>query len=424
MNSRLLLVICLTFACGGRAPSTTGGETESGEGSSGASSEASETSTMKLDVDGDNDCLTDDDCPAGYSCVSGWCEMACGSAEVWLEAPRTPFIWIVDRSASMATPSWDHDDDPATPLLSRWAQARHFIETVSTQYGGSLSFGVKLVPGDSACAEADADCYEPSACSVPSSVEWIPDPIMPTPPDQYLPLLPPADATSELRGGSPLSAGLWTASEEGANDLGIEPVYVLVTDGVATCADGSSCEAVGDCPLLEAEDDSVLATIESLVAEQKHVLVVAVGRDDQPSGVPYDEPVVDRGSRLQSWALAGGETGVDDAFDAADPDAFISFGSGYFWPGSYLPSCAIDLSSPPNMPPNDDQIDLLECYVGDDDEALPYKPELNEEDCINSPEPAWTWLEPGLNLMLCGMDCPGPYETSFRLRCDYGCPEF
>jgi hypothetical protein len=58
---------------------------------------------------------------------------------------------VLDRSGSMTSNSWDHDDDPNTPDITRWATLHQVVTWMVNQYDGQVHFGAKLYPTATGC---------------------------------------------------------------------------------------------------------------------------------------------------------------------------------------------------------------------------------------------------------------------------------
>jgi hypothetical protein len=58
---------------------------------------------------------------------------------------------VLDRSGSMTSSSWDHDGDPNTPNITRWATLHQVVSWMVNQYDSQVNFGAKLYPTATGC---------------------------------------------------------------------------------------------------------------------------------------------------------------------------------------------------------------------------------------------------------------------------------
>ncbi len=261
---RFGLLLLLSAACGGRGPASTT-ETSSGEASSSdntsnwdgaptldvpSSGEGPESGTTEM-----GSCESNGDCPPGMLCLHGDCQLDCGEANVILEAPPPQVLWVVDRSASMATASWDHDDDPNTPNRSRWDQAHAFIEELAGNYAATFNQGLIWFPAENACGGAP-ECFDESACQMSASAELPFSEV----PSQGFPNL--ANALNTQHNSGPLLAGSpGVAAFDLARTTVLDSIaggdarhaIAFVTDGGLNCTQGD-CVNAQDCPLLLEQD--------------------------------------------------------------------------------------------------------------------------------------------------------------------------
>ena len=430
MRSGWLIAGCLSLiACGGRAPSATGSETESGEGSSGAGSTSATASGSDTQAPTDEGpeggepgpCEQDGDCGPGMLCVQGMCQTDCGHAEMIIETPEFPLAWVVDRSASMSALDWDHDGDSGTPALSRWAHAHDFVSTLApmTEH---LVHALSLYPSADACAASGPDCYDASACLSDSSPLHFGNDEAETL-AQLLAQLPPPDAGPELiRGGSPTTEAMLRAADALAEVVargGLGGLIILVSDGGSNCGP-EDCNSNQDCPLLTELDPQLLDTVAQLNQAGTPTLVVAVDPvSDSTDPDNADAQLGPLTEHLNALAISGGMPQSGDTKYYTPED--ISTIQGILNPGPEPGACELDLSTPPNSPPQPWQVDGIEFYFGQDETLIPHLEGITPEACESQSLEGWIWLEPGITLMACGASCDQLTEIGWEARLIYPC---
>ncbi|RMG93416.1 MAG: VWA domain-containing protein [Deltaproteobacteria bacterium] len=195
--------------------SITGSATESGTDSATAGS-ATGTSGM---TDGQTDTGT-----AGAS--TG---MECGEAMVEPMAVPPNVILVLDKSGSMVANTWDHDQNPMTPDVTRWQSLHAVVTNIANNFDAAINLGMQLFP-----SLAAQNTYGAAACTVEATPEV---PVQPMNGAAVLAAMPPANADSSIiKGGTPATAAIVAASDHLKTlDAQIPRAIILVTDGAANC---------------------------------------------------------------------------------------------------------------------------------------------------------------------------------------------
>ncbi len=60
-------------------------------------------------------------------------------------------MFVLDKSGSMTSNSWNHDNDPNTPNITRWATLHQVVSMIVNQYESQVKFGAKLYPTNTGC---------------------------------------------------------------------------------------------------------------------------------------------------------------------------------------------------------------------------------------------------------------------------------
>jgi hypothetical protein len=397
-----VLVVVLA-ACG--PPGVGAGNSSSESGSTGESTGATESvETSSADSFDGSD--TED--------TEHWC----GGFELTPATAVRNIMFVVDVSSSMLE-TWDHDQDPMTPTVSRWQTARPLLAQVLAELESQYDeprLGLQRVPSSDACPAATVDapnCTDADVCLIESSPEVAVGEFQA---ELILASLPESSASPlEVVGGSPIGAA-WLAARDhllAQRDADLSAI-ILFTDGGANCSEPSLPTAV------EVFDEGLVA----LVADGYDVhgiqtLVVGVDVDEQQpsSAAQPDTPAVDTYAALNSLALAGGfpwNNGNEARkfFDTEHPDdLMLAIGDDLICTVS---TCTVDLVTASDTgPPEPSQIPLIVIKING--EEIPYV-----SGCVN--EKGWSWLEEGLILTFCGSFCDAVQAGEGIVEGIYGCP--
>jgi hypothetical protein len=398
-------LIVILAACG---PPSVGG-------SGGGSADGSEESTSTLESSGTSNA-------DGFESFDGSetedTEHSCGGFEVTPVFVPPNIMFVVDVSSSMLE-TWDHDQDPMTPMVSRWLTARTLLEQVIAELASPLHgprFGLQRAPSIDACPGATLDapnCTSADVCLVEPTPEIALGDLQG---ELILASLPDGSASPlEIVGGSPISAAWLSARDHllAQSDEGFQGI-VLITDGGANCSEASLPMAV------ELFDDGLEALVsEGYAMHGIPTVVVGVDVDEQQPSLPAqpDSPAVDTYAALNGLALAGGipwNSGSEPRkfFDAAQPDDLLDmFGQG----PSTVTDCTVDLTQLPEGPPQPSQIPLVVIEMNGDE--VPYVVDCAQEN-------GWSWIEEGEILTFCGSFCEAFKAGTGTFEGTYGCPPF
>lgn len=138
--------------------------------------------------------------------------------------PRT--MLVLEKSTRMDE-EWDHDADPASPMVKRWSSLHASVDQALAEFDKTIDLGANLYPSLEA-----SNNYDITACPVNPAVEA---PVAPANRDAILAVLPPKN-TSVLGGGWPVAAALTAAVEHLEGFAPTDPRFiVLILKGLPTC---------------------------------------------------------------------------------------------------------------------------------------------------------------------------------------------
>jgi len=336
------------------------------------------------------------------------------------ECPEAPFIdlnferpqvmLVIDKSSSMVSKPWDHDEDdadddglqdaddasPATPRRTRWQSTIDVLTEFLSAREGALHIGAALFPSMEA-----TQMYDEGACITNAMVEA---PVGSSA-TQILMTLPPAEA-SNLKGASPARRGIEAAVTElqGIPFPAIQRMIVL-TDGAGNCA----AEAPDAETLFESSDPLLEQVVAGAHAQgiSTHVIgleIADVTSDQTKDGYPDDTNAYER---LNTLAVAGGvaRDGADKFYnvktDTEMAAALAEIADG-------LIPCTLFLNF--ELP----LFEFLELTVND----VPYGKASGVE-CTELD--GWRWVdETHLGIELCGQACldfRASGDIDARVRC-------
>lgn len=207
---------------------------------------------------------------------------------------------VLDKSGSMvADPGglWDHDDDPMTAPVTRWASLHEVVETIATDFDDKINFGAHLYPSVEATA-----AYNPDACVIDETIDVA---VAAANKDAILSGIPNASDTL-LRGGTPVAAAMTVALDHLKTlDPGVPRAVLLVTDGAANCGAGTTPP-----DMFEVYDEDVHTIVDdAFTVDGIPTYVVGVGIEDITSAVAKDGNPDSTNSfdRLNDLAEQGGK---------------------------------------------------------------------------------------------------------------------
>lgn len=259
-----LLACALGPACG---PGPAASDPTAGDASSGDSSSAPTTAPISTDPITTEPSTTEPSTTTASTTTGGECPV---ETSVFPDAPVRMML-VLERSSSMLT-LWDHDEDPATPDVTRWSSLRRSLEPAVDEGAPWYDLGLVLFPGDGASAPPADD-----ACSLAPAPQLAP---VPHTADEFLAAVPPADA-ADLGGASPTRDALLAAVDALGPDGYRFLIYV--GDGAPNCADGATGDA-----RFESFDDATFEVLADALADGVTVSLIALD-----TAGPAAPPVVD-----------------------------------------------------------------------------------------------------------------------------------
>jgi hypothetical protein len=397
-----------------------------------------ETTTGATDATGDGDgdttsgdgdggsgigdpCTTHEDCDSMFcNPITLTCQPDCGFAEVVLRPPPPPVMVVLDKSGSMVTNLWDDDGAPGTPDVTRWSTLWEVTDFVLSTFEDRINFGLQLYPSVNACPNGAGSCYNSGACVV-DQPEVDPAPNNRT---AIINAMPAQGEVAGILGGTPARAGV----ENAVSTLmplvssNVEGAVILVTDGAANCRSGVSTGS----DLLEVFDDQLEVVVGNAFTNEAiptYVVGIDITDDDTAGSSPFDgAPAANPFDELNAIATAGGRPqmgGAESFYNATDQATLQMALEGI---ATEIASCDVDLTLPPNMPPNAGQIPYVSFAVGNPPEEVPLlDPAPSEQDCRDGLVDGWMWLVEGELALICGTYCDTLKDLG-DIDGVYGCP--
>lgn len=222
----------------------------------------------------------------------------CGESQFILDVVPTRVMLVLDKSGSMVSNTWDHDDDPMTDEVTRWSSLHSTVDLVTTAFNGSIEFGALLYPSLEATAT-----YDEFACLVSDTPE------VPPGPDNaaaIIDALPGADEVMSIQGGTPSATAVAGALEQLLSVQESVPRAILfITDGEANCR----ADATMVTELFEDYDDSLHTLVEDAwLSEEIPTYVVGIAIRDEvlPDAVDGTPDGINPTEKLDELAVQGG----------------------------------------------------------------------------------------------------------------------
>ena len=406
-NNLIVPVVLLMSACGGGGSDdvadddigiSTAGETQPGESTGdgdgdGDTFDSSSTDTADTTTDGNDDC---------------------GEVSIAPEYVPPNVMLVVDASGSMISNKWDHDQNVATPDVTRWNTLYGVVEVVMNNFAGAMNAGIQRFPSSDACPAAtpqSSNCYNADACLVNSTPEVG---VAPDNAAAILAAIPGADANNvEVVGGTPATAGFLSARDHLLMQPDGIPNYVLlITDGAANCVDGLPFP-----DFIETYDSNLQLEIGKAYTDDNiPTFVVGIDILDALVGAGNDgAPFANAFEELNEVALAGGfpknmGNDPDKFFNTTNQQELLDAIQSIL---GEVTDCTIDLTMTPEGPPDPSQIPFVSFVV--DGMTVPKVMDCDTED-------GWTWIVEGEIVTFCGSYCDDFKNGTAVFDGTYGCP--
>ena len=350
------------------------------------STDPSGTSTSDTSTTGDTSTTSDGTTTSDDTTTSGEVtteDIPCNVVMATLTPIPPNIMLVLDKSGSMINNKWDHDADPNTPTITRWASLHAVVSAVVNNFDNAINFGANLFPSKTA-----TDAYDANACKVQANVEV---PVKANNGTPIINTIPPAN-TMTIKGGTPASTGMKVALDHLKTlDPTVPRAILFITDGAANCGEGLMGSALFE------QYDMTLHTIVENALQVDNIPTYVVGidistqlspntQDGNPNGiVPFDKlnDVAIKGGKpknnpTEKFYQSNNQIELDAALDAIIADAI---------------SCEIAIAEPPAKP------ELTEVEISGVE--VPFVPTCNGMN-------GWTWVNPNGpydSLILCGTAC-------------------
>ena len=267
-------------------------------------------------------------------------------------------LFVLDKSGSMAIEKWDHDENPQTPIVTRWFSLYGVVDSVVKTFNKTVNFGVKLYPKIDATPWADQ-----GACDVNPGVE-----VEIAPMNAVAVLAGIPGAAVNVEGGTPMETGLKEAfTYLNALDPAKQRFALMIADGEIskTCPGEVIFEALG--AVSSAYDNGIPTYV--------------VGIDVDPS----------TSDQLTALAEAGGKANPNgpELFYQTTNQAELQAAIQQIIDDTL--SCVIDVDPEPSEP------ELFQVWIGND--QIPAAADCAKDD-------GWVWTKkPHIQIELCNAAC-------------------
>lgn len=317
---------------------------------------------------------------------TGGIDLNCGGDSIVVDVTPSNVMLVLDKSGSMTSNTWDHDNDADTSEVTRWHSLHEIVDGIVTDHEADTNLGAVLFPaGDAGGDGAAANCQMEGSVDVPLAASNA---------AAIMSGIPSHDADTD--GGTPARAGVQAAVDHfAAVDPQGSRAIILVTDGAANCVPG-----VED--FWTQYDDELAATVAG-ARDELGVMTYVVGIDIEAGIDPNTG--VDVEAELATVADAGG-VGPDDDL-------------GYYAAGDHLAlqnalqeissrvQCTVAL---PNLPARRDEVAV---WVEDAEFA-------RVQSCDEGA--GWRFTsDDGDTIELCGAACSA-FQEAGTLDTEYRCP--
>ena len=250
----------------------------------------------------------------GGSSSSTTMDIPCDEFQVTLNPLPPNVMLVLDKSRSMFTNYWDHDNNANTPTITRWNSLHQVTDDIVSNFDDKIRFGSILFPSTSA-----QNVYGPAACITSDFPDVT---VGPFNGPAILASIPAANVVNSY-GGTPSATGIQTAYDHLqslAPDL--PKAMILVTDGAANC----SQSAQTNFDLFEVYDNSLPTLVAAAHADGIDTYVVGVDIANMVvnDGVGGDPNNINPTQKLNEVAAMGGTGSFFNSQDQAELEAALN----------------------------------------------------------------------------------------------------
>ncbi|EDM81939.1 hypothetical protein PPSIR1_05713 [Plesiocystis pacifica SIR-1] len=316
-------------------------------------------------------------------------EMPCVELSATLEPVPPNVMMVLDKSGSMFTNTWDHDNNGGTPQITRWNSLYDVVDNITTTFDDSINFGANLFPSTLA-----QNIYGPQACTTSNFPEVT---VGENNSAQILATIPGPGVTASY-GGTPATLGVTTAYNHLTSlDPELPRAMILVTDGAANCDQN----AANNFQLFDVYDDGLPVIVGTAAANGVPTYVVGIDIINQTinDGIGGDPNGINPTVVLNEVAAAGGTGSFFNTEDQAELEAALTDVV------ASVQTCTIPLSEEPFFP------EFTEVIVGGQSWDM-----IN--DCGDGD--GWFYSDPYTTIELCGAACDALKQAG-EADIDYYC---
>ena len=298
------------------------------------------TSACELATCGDGFIQDGEECDDGNNINDDGCTDACelppcDEIAVVLQPTPPNVMLVLDKSGSMFSNTWDHDNNGGTPQITRWNSLYQVVDGVVTTFDNQIRFGANLFPSVQA-----QNVYGPAACLTSDFPEVT---VGPNNANAILGDIPAANTINSY-GGTPATIGIDTAANHLSNQNPMNPrVIILVTDGAANCDQG----AQNNFQLFEVYDSALPARVADALADddiQTFVVGIDIANQLSGNGVDGEPNSINPTVELNAVAQAGGTNTFINSQDQIELENALNAII------DSVQSCIIPLENPPFFP--------------------------------------------------------------------------
>jgi len=306
----------------------------------------------------------------------------CDIAEATLTPVPPNIMLVLDKSGSMITNSWDHDENPNTGTVTRWYSLYQVVDFVVTTFNEQINFGANLFPSENATAT-----YNANGCLMSNGPEI---PVAPLNQDAILNGIPGANETA-IYGGTPAAEGIEVARNHLVTFDPDEPrAIIFITDGAANCAS----DAADNYQRFEVYDEQLPVVVGDTWTNDgipTYVVGIDISNAVSPIATDGNPDSTNTYDELETVAAAGGVPNGGPLFYQTTNQNELQAALQQIIDDAL--SCTVPLDPPPAFP------DLLEVYI--DNMMVPPAADCAADD-------GWIYTNPNGpydSIELCGAWC-------------------